>query len=438
MTEPRSPVPLGESQIEAGASPPPKFTTFASLANRNYLWYWIGQIAAFTGLHMGLVARGWLVWTMTRSELAIGIVSFAFGLPMFLFSVFGGAIVDRMAKRNLLISTQAFQAFIAFCIATLIATEKIEFWHLVAAAVCGGFIFVVNGPARQAIIPELVNKEQLLNAIALNSSGMNLTRVAGPALAGALLSIIGIGGAYYVVAGFYAAAVAALFMIAPSGTAEKQFTLREVAHGVRGGAFVQAILADLAEGFRYIRQSPLILSLLAMALIPLTFGLPYMMLLPVFADEVFHVGELGFGILMAVGGVGALAASLSIASLGDFKRKGLLLILLALVFGLALALFSMCNSFVLSLAILAIVGAGGAGYMAINTTLLQSNVPMRLMGRVMSVYMLTFALMPMGALPVGALAEAIGTPVAVGAGGVLIVLFTLAVAMARPSLRRLE
>jgi len=357
---------------------------------------------------------------------------------MFLFSVFGGAIVDRMAKRNLLISTQAFQAFIAFCIATLIATEKIEFWHLVAAAVCGGFIFVVNGPARQAIIPELVNKEQLLNAIALNSSGMNLTRVAGPALAGALLSIIGIGGAYYVVAGFYAAAVAALCMISPSGTPEKRFTLREVAHGVRGGAFVQAILADLAEGFRYIRQSPLILSLLAMALIPLTFGLPYMMLLPVFADEVFHVGELGFGILMAMGGVGALAASLSIASLGDFKRKGLLLILLALVFGLALALFSMCNSFVLSLAILAIVGAGGAGYMAINTTLLQSNVPMRLMGRVMSVYMLTFALMPMGALPVGALAEAIGTPVAVGAGGVLIVLFTLAVAMARPSLRRLE
>jgi len=438
VTEPHRPVPLDESQIEVAASPRLKVTTFASLRNRNYLWYWLGQITAFTGLHMGLVARGWLIWTMTGSELAIGVVSFAFGIPMLLFSVFGGAIADRMMKRNLLIATQAFQAVIALSVATLIATDRIEFWHLVTAAVCGGFLFVFHGPARQAIIPELVDKEHLLNAVALNSSGMNLTRVVGPAVAGALLSIIGIAGVYYLVATCYAAAVAALCMVSSSGTTEKTSTLREAGHKVGTDVLPQSILADLAEGFRYMRQSPLILSLLAMALIPLTFGLPYMMLLPVFADEVLHVGELGFGILMAMGGVGALAASLGIASLGDFRRKGTLLILLALAFGLTLTLFGLSHSFVLSLAILAVVGACGSGYMAINNTLLQSNVPINLLGRVMSVYMLTFALMPMGALPVGALAEAIGAPIAVGAGGILIVVFTVAMVVLLPSLRRLE
>lgn len=439
MMEPPRFTPPRESRTDAAASRSPRVTTFASLRNRDYLWYWISQIGAFIGLHMGLIARGWLVWTMTNSELAIGIVSFAFGVPMLLFSVFGGAIVDRMVKRNLLIGTQAFQAIVALCVAILVATDNIELWHLVTAAACGGFLFVLNGPARMAIIPELVSKEQLLNAVALNSSAMNLTRVLGPALAGVLLPVMGIHGVYYLVVASYVASVVALCMVSPPGVTESATISQGTTEHKAGHAVgPRAILADLAEGFRYMRQTPLILFLLVMALIPLTFGLPYMMLLPVFADEVLHVGELGYGVLMAVGGVGALGASLSIASLGDFRRKGTLLIISLAVFGLALILFGLSHSFVLSLVFLAIVGAAGSGYMAVNNTLLQSNVPMRLLGRVMSVYMLTFALMPMGALPVGALAEVIGAPIAVSAGGVLIVIFTVVIAILRPNLRRVE
>jgi MFS family permease len=435
MTEQQRPISFGESQIEVAPPPLPRFRTFASLRNRNYLWYWLGQIAAFTGLQMGIIARGWLVWTMTGSELAIGIVSFVFGVPILLFTAFGGVVADRVVKRNLLIGTQTFQALIALSVATLVATDRIEFWHLLVAAVCGGFLFVFNGPARQAIIPELVKKEELLNAIALNSSAMNLTRMAGPVTAGALMAFIGIAGVYYLVAASYLAAVVALCRVSPSGVTEKSLVRQEVNSRL---SLARTIWIDLAEGFHYMRHSPLILSLLGMALIPLALGLPYLTLLPVFADKVFHVGELGFGILVTMAGVGALTASLSIASLGSFRRKGMLLLLLALAFGTALALFGLSHSFLPSLVLLAAVGAGGSGYMAVNNTLVQSNVPERLLGRVMSIYMLSFALMPIGALPAGALAEVIGAPIAVVMGGISIVLFTLAMAVLQPSVRRLE
>ncbi len=441
MSELPRPTPLGESQIEVAPPPLPRITTFTSLRNRNYLWYWLGQVAFFAGLQMNIVARGWLVWIMTRSAFDIGIVSFAFGVPILLFSVFGGAIADRVRKRNLLIVTQAFNAIVTLVIAILIGTGRIEFWHLVIAAVLIGFSFVFNGPARQAIIPELVRSRELLNAIALNSTGMNLTRVVAPAIAGALLVFIGIAGVYYIVVACYVAAAAALFMISVPKGGEEGVGVplwAGASDQSRSRGLARAIWADLVEGLSYIRHSPLILSLLAMAFIPLAFGLPYMNLLPVFADEVLHVGKVGFGMLIAMTGAGALVASLVIASLGDFRRKGMLLLILALGFGITLVVFGISHSFALSMAILVAVGAGGAGYMTINNTLIQSNVPVRMMGRVMSIYMVTFALMPMGTLPIGALAEVIGVSYAVAAGGILIVLFTLAVVILRPSLRKLE
>jgi MFS family permease len=209
----------------------------------------------------------------------------------------------------------------------------------------------------------------------------------------------------------------------------------------RSGRIAQSlgsIWPDVREGVSYIRHSPLVISLLAMAFVPLVFGLPYMNLMPAFADKVLGQGEFGYAMLLVMAGVGALVASLSIASLGDFRRKGWLLLASALVFGITLALFSISHSYPLSLAIIAVVGAGGTGYMAVNNTLIQSNVPKRILGRVMSIYMITFALMPMGTLPIGAVAEAIGPTAAVAGGAVIIILFILGMAIFRPSIRRLE
>jgi len=175
-----------------------------------------------------------------------------------------------------------------------------------------------------------------------------------------------------------------------------------------------------------------------MAFVPLVFGLPYLNLLPVFADEVLGVGEFGFGTLIAMAGVGSLVASLGLASLGDFRRKGTLLFVLALAFGLSLVLFGLSHSYAFSLVILAAVGAGGTGYMTLNNTLIQSNVPKWVLGRVMSIFMITFALMPLGTLPIGALADAIGISPAVTAGAGIVVVFVLAMAVVQPRLRRLE
>jgi MFS family permease len=443
----QKPVPLGEPELGELTPPKARITTFTSLKNRNYRWYWLGMLGSFAGLQMNIAARGWLVWEMTESELAIGIVMFAFGVPILLFAIFGGAIADRVNKRNLLIATQAFMAFLVAIIAILITLNMIEFWHLVAVAVCTGFAFVLNGPARQSIIPELVKKRELLNAISLNATGMNLMRVIALALGGALIPIIGIDGVYYAIVVCYILGAVSLFKVSLPQRAATPVPAPAMANPIgrlrnfRPDSIVQFLRSmwpDIKEGVIYIRHSRLVISLLAMAFVPLTFGLPYMFLMPVFADEVLGQSELGYGLLMAMAGVGALVASLAIASLGDFRQKGKLLLASALVFGITLALFGISHSFPLSLAILVGVGAGGTGYMALNNTLLMSNVPLRILGRVMSIWMITFALRPMGTLPIGAVAQALGPTIAVAGGAIIIVLFTLGMIIFVPFLRRLE
>lgn len=420
--------------------PEPRIGTFTSLKTRDFLWYWLAVITGFAGLQMNIVARGWLVWELTGSAMQLGVVSFAFGLPVLLFSFFGGAVADRVRKRNLLVATQACHAAVTLAVAILVTTGLIEFWHLVVAAVATGVFFVFDGPARMSIMPELVPMRQLLNAISLNASGTNLTRVVAPTIAGALLVVIGIEGVFYIVVALYAAAAALLWMISGTRSAELARPPQAPPSHLwsRLARVATGIGADVREGASYIRHSSLVLSLLAMAFVPLVFGLPYLNLLPVFADDVLGVGEFGYGTLIAAAGVGSLVASLVLASLGDFRRKGVLLILLAFVFGAGLVAFGLSGSYVLSLVVLLVVGAGGTGYMTLNNTLLQTNVPGRVLGRVMSIYMMTFALMPMGTLPIGALGDAIGVSTAVSAGAVIVVVFVLAVAILRPGIRRLE
>jgi MFS family permease len=393
---------------------------------------------------MQIVDRGWLVYQMTNSPLALGLVSATFGVPILLFSMFGGAIADRLDKRQILIVTHIFLGAVTLMIAILISTGSIQFWHLMTAAFLTGLSFVFHGPTRQAIIPELVERGKLLNAISLNSTGMNLTRVVAPSIAGVLVSFIDISGVYYILVGRYVLAVAALYkiskerMVAPAYMRKGSSLAGGKISPPRLVTFLPSIWADLKEGLSYMRHSPITLSLMAMAFVPLTFGLPYINLIPVFADDVFHMGPEGLGFLMAAAGVGALGGSLVIASLGDFRRKGTLLLTLALGFGLTLGFFGLSHNFGLSLVILVAVGAGGTGYMAVNNTLIQSNTPQEVLGRVMSIYMITFALMPLGTLPISAIAEAIGVGMAVAVGGAIIFIFTLAMIILRPSLRRLE
>lgn len=397
--------------------------TLAALRIRNYRWYWLGQLGSFLGLQMAWPTQAWLAYELTGSAFMLGLVTACVGLPMLTLSLLGGVLADRLQKRDLMMVGQIGLGVANLVAAVLISTGLIQFWHLLMVALATGTTFALTMPARQAIVPELVPRGTLLNAIALSSGVMNATRVVGPALAGALIAGIGTQGAYYAAVGCISVAVVFLAMLPPtSPTGERAQT---------------SVARELAQGLRYVRRHSMVLTLLGMAVVMALFGMPFQSLMPVFA-EILEVEALGYGFLMAMTGVGALVGSLVIASLGDFKRKGLLMLGFGISFGVTLVIFANVGSLYLSLFMLTLVGAASTGFMAINNTVIQMNISNEVRGRVMSVYMMTFGLMPLGTLPTGAIAEAMGAPFAVTLGGCLLTGFILVITLLNPRLRQVE
>ncbi len=399
--------------------------TFSSLENPNYRWFWLSSTASFAAMQMQMLVRGWLVWELTESALAIGIVSAGAGAFIIVFALYGGAVADRVDKRKLLIVTQAAAGVTTLIVAVLISLDLIRFWHLIISSLVNGLILAFRLPVRQAIISELVEERQVMNAVALNSGALNLNRVIAPALGGVLVGVIGIDGVYYMMMACFM--LSALLMLGVT-------TRPKVVDEERP---VTGVHSDILEGLRYVRVKPVLIALLAIAVIPILFGMPYQMLMPIFAGDVLGAGPSGLGYLMAAMGTGALIGSLIVASLGDYRRKGILLLASCGLFGAFLVVFANSQTLWLSLALLVGVGAASAAYMSVNNTLLQVNAEDRIRGRVMSLYMMTIGLFPLGVLPAGAIAEVTGVALPVWVGGVIIVVFTAAMALRRPALRRL-
>ncbi len=399
--------------------------TFDSLKERDYRWLWLGMLGSFAGMHMQLLARGWLVVDkLEGSALDLGIVTSGSGAPILVLSLFGGVVSDRLPKRTLLAVTQSCNGIIALLVAILVITDLVQIWHMIIAAVLSGTVFAFNMPGRQSLIPELVSKEKLSNAVALNSVGMNLNRIIAPGVGGILVALIGLGGVYLIITACYAFAAVSMLMVRP---------LRPT-HRSRSSS----ILQDLKAGLRYARNDPRISSLLLLALVPLLFGQPYQALLPVFAKSILGVESDGFGFLMGAVGIGAVAGTLVLASLSNVRSRGLLMVALLVVFGLALVLFSRSGTLYLSLVALFVVGVGSIGYNALNHTLMLTTSSPEMRGRVTSIYMTSFGIMPLGVFPMTAAADAIGPPNALTIGGAALVLVTLLVVLWRPQIRSLR
>ncbi len=264
----------------------------------------------------------------------------------------------------------------------------------------------------------------LTNGIALYNTAMNLMRIIIPVIAGTLVLVIGVAGVYYIGAACYAVSIVALLMIPASRKA-----------GPRPDSSVGR---DLIEGLGYVRRSPIILILLVMAFVAAIFAMPYSNFMPVFAVDILEAGPTGLGWLLTMTGIGALAGSLGVASLANFRRKGLLLLISAIAFGAMLILFCFSHSFALSLLLLVGVGLGMACYMTLSNALIQQNTTHEVRGRVMSIYMMTFGLMPLGALPLGAIADRVGTPSTLSIAAAIATTFIVLMAILRPQLRRLE
>jgi len=398
-------------------------TTFKSLENRNYRWYWFSTLGAYTGMQTSVFIQSYLVYSLSDSAFELGKVNACLGIPLLLLSPWGGAIADRIDKRTMLIVTQILTSSWCLALAILIATDAIQVWHIYITSTTNGIIMSFNLPSRQAIIPQLVKREYLTNAIALGSGAMNSTRIFAPALAGALVSPLGEEGVYFFMVGCYIISTGLMFLVKPLGT-----PVRSIKTSIR---------SDLGQGLSYVSQRPILLTLLSLAFMSVVFGLPYLMLMPVFAEDVLNVGASGMGKLMAMTGAGALIGSIAIAYFGDLKRKGLLLLIGSALFGVFLVFFARSTSYHLSLILLMAVGASNVVYMTLNNTLTQLHTDDNMRGRVMGLHMMTVGLMPIGTLGASALADSVGAPFAISVGGGAIILCTLIVAVLRSEMRRL-
>lgn len=384
----------------AGSRPFPTLDfrqTFAAFKYRNYRLWFMGQLVSLVGTWMQTTALGFLIFQLTGSPAYLGYVGFATGLPSWLFMLYAGVVADRVSRQRLLIMTQTVMMFLAFILAGLTFAGLIRPWQIIALALGLGIANAFDAPARQAFVVEMVGREDLTNAIALNSSMFNLATVAGPAVAGVTYALVGPAWCFTINAVTFIAVITALLLM----------RLQPAAPRLRA----TAALDDLKEGLRYVKSNIPIRTLIITAGVSSLFGLAYMTLMPAWAVNVLGGDATTNGWLQSARGVGALSGALMIAALGRFNARGRLLTLGTFVFPLLVLIFAEMRWLPLSL--LALVGVGWGFMVLFNMAniLIQTIVPDALRGRVVSIYTFSFfGLMPLGALLAGWAAESIGEP----------------------------
>jgi MFS family permease len=403
------------------ATPPKWATTLRALRHRNFQLFFSGQLISLTGTWMQSVAQAWLVYSMTKSALLLGTVGFASQIPVFLVAPFGGITADRVNRQRLVIATQTCSMILAGILAWLTLSGRVHVWHIFLLAGLLGVVNAFDIPGRQAFLIDMVGKEDLMNAIALNSSMFNGARVVGPAVAGILVARIGEGWCFAANAISYIAVIIGLLLM------KVRSVPRISSHSP---------IEDIIEGFRWVNRTKIIRSLLFLIGLVSLVGMPYTVLMPVFADKILHGGARGLGILMGATGVGALFGALTLAAKTGIKGLGRWVTITCATLGISLFLFSFSTSFWLSAALLLPCGYSMMLQMACSNTLIQTIVPDHLRGRVMSLYSMMFmGMAPFGAFFGGALANRIGAPMTVAVGGIACVLGAIWFGRALPELR---
>jgi MFS family permease len=394
-----------------------------ALRHRNFQLFFGGQLISLIGTWMQNVAQSWLVYRLTGSSFLLGAVGFAGQIPVFLMAPVGGIIADRRNRQRVVIATQTVSMLLASILAGLSLTKVVQVWHVIVLAALLGVVNAFDIPARQSFIVDMVGKEDLINAIALNSSMFNGARVVGPAVAGLLVASIGEGWCFFANAVSYVAVIIGLLL------------MRVV---WQPGKASGSPLENIIEGFQYVRRTtPVRAILLLLGLVSLA-GMPYAVLMPIFADRILHRGANGLGVLMGATGVGALIGALTLAFKKGLRGLGGWVMFSSAGFGASLILFGISKNFWLSVVLLVPVGYSMMVQMASSNTLIQSMVPDRLRGRVMSVYSMMFmGMAPIGALGAGLVAHHLGAPLTLAVGGMACILGS-AVFGARLPVMRLE
>ena len=406
--------PTSQDDISARSALPKR--RFAALHSRNFRILWFGLIFSNVGAQVQMIAEFWLILQLTDSPLALGLMSLCFGIPMITLPMIGGAVADRFDRITVLKFTQAEELVVPLIMAGVIASGHLHVWMLYAGAVLGGTMLAFDNPARQALLPGLVPPEDLMNATALMSAVWTGALLIGPGLGGVLLGAFG------------AAWLFAINGITTLAVVIAIYSLKDIRTRKESG--VESALERLIGGVRYAAAHRGVLALLGLTLATGLLARSYSTLLPIFARDLWHTGPRGYGLLLAAPGAGALVGAFGVAALGDIKHKGRLVVVANLVYCLSLFLFALVPPYLAGLALLIVAGLASTAFGAAIGTMLQFATPGKLRGRVMSLYTMAVIGGPsLGGLLGGALAEAFNAQVAVGAG--VLILIAATVAMAR-------
>lgn len=400
------------------------FRTFQALQYPRFRLF----MAAVTLLSLGIwvlgVAQMWLIQELTGSPFYLGLVNFFWGVPILLFSLLGGVVADRVDRVKLIVICRSLALLLTLGISVLVTFHWVQAWHVLVFAFLSGLVMAFDIPARQALLPNLVDERSLMNAISLTSAIWSSTNVVGPALAGAIIGILGIAGSFYLAVGVIGLAVGAFALLRAESTAPSS-------------SGPEPMWQSLLEGLTYIRGHAMLLGLLLLTTLPTIFGQSFGSLMPAFAAQVLNGDAATYGYLLSAAGVGAVAGTITLASLGNWQQKGPALIISGVIFGAALLLLSLTRTLPMALLAMGAVGAMSMSFGTLSITLVQSIVPDNVRGRVMSVYMLTWGLMSFGSLMMGGLGSTLGVPMAIAIGGTLTILSVLATVWKVPMLRSL-
>jgi MFS family permease len=375
--------------------------TFRSLRNYNYRLFFFGQMISLTGTWMQTIGQAWLVLDLTHSPLALGTVTMLQFLPISLLVLFGGVIADKVPKRRLLVLTQTSAMGQAFVLAFLTWSGLVTLWEIYILAAMLGLTNAIDNPTRQAFVVEMVGRDDIMNAVALNSSMFNGARLVGPAVGGVIIAVVGVGAAFFINGVSFIAVIIGLLLMRP----RLLYPTRRSGEG--------RVLEQLVEGLRYSLRTPAILLIVILMAAIGTFGYNFTVVLPLLARNALHVGSIGFGAMTSAVGVGSLVAALTLATLRKTSRRTLLIG--ATAFTVFLAAVAASPWYPLTLVLLVALGVASISFTATANTSLQLSAPDQLRGRVMSLYMLLFAgTTPIGGALTGIMAERLGIRPTVG------------------------
>ena len=391
--------------------------TFSSLRHRNFRLLWMGTVVSNSGDWMDQIAFNWLILELTNSPLSLGLVNLCRAIPVLIATPLSGVAADRFERRRILMVTQSTGMMLAFLLGALVTTHTVQLWHIYLIAAMRGTLLSFNTPARQSMIPNMVPRSDLTNAVALNTATIQLSRVLGPSLGGILIALLGIDWLFYLNGLSFLAILYTLTLLPDTGKATS---------GKAGP------LRQMANGFRYVHSHPTLGFLVTLALAPLLFGQPYMTMLAVFAHSVLQIGPAGLGLLTSVAATGAVVGALTVAG-RRAPPSTATMIGGMLVFGTSLVLFSFTTWLPGALVFLFIAGASNVYYSSTNQTMIQSIVSDNYRGRVMSMLQLNRGMVPMGTAMTGFFAEHIGAPLALAGSACMVIVLGVVGYVKRPS-----